>query len=193
MSHDARFFSGDYYCHAILDINIPEEVTTDLVDLVRAVKAAGVQVIWSIFNSYDIIGGFNNANDAWAAYDRWLQTETKRMQNTGFVLSYAGAKLSGNIDDGIERPPHCISGSRQVWAMLDTLYQWYAKILDKDTDKSIIITKKDLIGVLDYYRIIEEKYGTELENALRISDDGELSTTKALSGVKKTAQQIEKL
>lgn len=193
LSHDARFFSGDYYCHAILDINIPEEVTTDLVDLVRAVKAAGVQVIWSIFNSYDIIGGFNNANDAWAAYDRWLQTETKRMQNTGFVLSYAGAKLSGNIDDGVERPPHCISGSRQVWAMLDTLYQWYAKILDKDTDKSIIITKKDLIGVLDYYRIIEEKYGTELENALRISDDGELSTTKALSGVKKTAQQIEQL
>lgn len=193
LSHDARFFSEDYYCHAILDINIPEEVTPDLIDLVRAVKAAGVQVIWSIFNSYDIIGGFNDANDAWAAYHRWVQTETKRMQNTGFVLSYSGAKLSGNLEDGIERPPHCISGSRQVWSMITSLYQWYAKILDKDTDKSIIITKKDLIGVLDYYRVIEETYGTELENALKISDDGTLSIDKALSGSEKTAQQVEQL
>lgn len=193
LSHDARFFSGDYYCHAILDINIPEEVTSDLVDLVRAVKAAGVQVIWSIFNSYDIIGGFNNANDAWAAYHRWLQTETKRMQNTGFVLSYSGARLSGNPDDGVERPPHCISGSRQVWSMITSLYQWYAKVLDKDTDKSIIITKKDLIGVLDYYRIIEEKYGTELEKALKLSGDGTMSIDKSLSGSEKTPEEIETL
>ena len=34
LSKDARFCSADYYCHAVLDISIPEEVTDDLVDIV---------------------------------------------------------------------------------------------------------------------------------------------------------------
>ena len=42
LSNTARFFSGDYYCHAIMDISIPEQITGDLIDLASSIKAAGV-------------------------------------------------------------------------------------------------------------------------------------------------------
>ena len=159
LSKDARFCSADYYCHAVLDISIPEEVTDDLVDLVNSVKAAGVKVIWSILNSYDIVSGFNSADDAWASYSRHIQTMTKRNQYTGLVLSNSS-------------PNPVLSGRRQIWYITTSSYQWYAKVLDKDTDASIIITRKDLIGLIDYYTKIEvDTEGTEVEILVQITDD----------------------
>lgn len=207
LSNDTRFFSGDYYCHAVMDISVPEEVTKELIDLVNSVKAAGVKVIWSILNSYDIVSGFNTADDAWAAYHRHIQTMTQKNQFSGLILSNSS-------------PSPVLSGRREVWSMLTSLYQWYAKVTDKQTDESIIITKKDLIGLLDYYTEIEEKLDQEiadyyvvkggdnfviqagstavvhksyLDDAVDISNHGTISTTKKLSGGEATIKTIETL
>lgn len=180
LSNDARFFSGNYYCHAVMDISVPEEVTKELIDLVSSVKAAGVKVIWSILNSYDIVSGFNDANDAWAAYHRHIQTQTQRNQFSGLILSNSS-------------PSPVLSGRREVWYMVTSLYQWYAKVLDKKTDESIIITKKDLIGLLDYYTEYEEKISTNIELALDISNKGKMSSEKRISGNKTTVEVVESL
>lgn len=180
LSNDARFFSGDYYCHAVMDISIPEKITPELIDLVNAVKAAGVKVIWSVLNQYDIVSGFNTADDAWAAYSRHIQTMTKRNQFSGLVLSNSS-------------PSPVLSGKRETWFWLTSNYQWYAKVQDKETDQSIIITKRDLIGLLDYYTEIEEKVIKDLEDNLVVSDNGSLSTDKLMSGSESEIKTIEYL
>ena len=180
LSNSARFFSGDYYCHAVMDISIPEKITPELIDLVNAVKAAGVKVIWSILNQYDIVSGFNNADDAWAAYSRHIQTMTKRNQFSGLVLSNSS-------------PNPVLSGKRETWFWLTSNYQWCAKVHEKETDQSIIITKKDLIGLLDYYTEIEEKVIKDLEDNLVVSDNGSLSTDKLMSGSESEIETIEYL
>lgn len=159
LSNNARFFSEDYYCHAVMDISIPEKITPELIELVNSIKAAGVKVLWSILNQYDIVSGFNTADDAWAAYSRHIQTMTKRNQFSGLVLSNSS-------------PSPVLSGRRETWYMVTSNYQWYAKVQDKETDQSVIITKKDLIGLLDYYVEIEEITSTDsLEKLVKITDD----------------------
>lgn len=214
LSNDARFFSGDYWCHAVMDISVPEDITQGLIDLVNSVKAAGVKVIWSIFNSYDIVSGFNDANDAFAAYQRHIQLQTTRSKSFGFMLSTSSAKLSGNEIGEVNRK-YCISGAREIWSMTNSLYQWFAKISDKQTDDSIIITKKDLIGLLDYYteletvidRTVADYYVTiggksqlgsdnlvhrnYQEDSLDVSNKGSLSTYKKLSGGEASYETIE--
>lgn len=180
LSNNSRFFSGEYYCHAIMDISIPEKITKELIDLVNSVKAAGVKVIWSILNQYDIVSGFNTADDAWAAYSRHIQTMTKRVQFSGLVLSNSS-------------PSPSLSGRRETWFMITSSYQWYAKIQDKQTDQSIIITKKDLIGLLDFYTEIEENIIKDIEDNLIVSDNGSLSTNKLMSGSKSEIEIIETL
>lgn len=180
LSNDARFFSGDYYCHAVMDISVPEEITKELIDLVNSVKAAGVKVIWSILNSYDIVSGFNTADDAWASYHRHIQTQTKRNQFSGLVLSNSS-------------PSPVLSGRREVWFMTTSLYQWYAKVTDKQTDESIIITKRDLIGLLDYYTEIEEVIKRHTENSLVFSNNGKVSDNAHISGTEAEIETIEHL
>ena len=180
LSNDARFFSGDYYCHAVMDISIPEEITKELIDLVNSVKAAGVKVIWSILNSYDIVSGFNTADDAWASYHRHIQTQTKRNQFSGLVLSNSS-------------PSPVLSGRHEVWFMTTSLYQWYAKVTDKQTDDSIIITKRDLIGLLDYYTEIEKVIKRHTENSLVFSNNGNVSDNAHISGTEAEIETIEHL
>ncbi len=179
LSKDARFFSTDFYSHAILDINIPEEVSDDLVDLVKAVKAAGVKVLWSILNQYDIVSGFNNANDAWAAYARHIQTKTSSILYSGLMLSNSS-------------PNPVLSGRQEIWFVTTSLYTWYAKMQNKSTDESIIITKKDLIGLVDYYesptdpsefvKITEETFEIleALDKWITLSASGRLSTSEGI-------------
>ena len=225
LSNTARFFSGNYYSHATIDISVPEEITDELIDLVNSVKAAGVKVLWSVLNSYDIVSGFNSADDAWASYHRHIQTQTKRSKSFGFMLSTSSAGLSGSdpiqividnlseftteakqlvfsgergkdwdILDGELRvnvrkttqrynsARHFLSGGREVWFLTTSLYQWYAKVTDKQTDDSIIITKKDLIGLLGYYTEIETEINRLMEKSLDVSNHGSMSTNKQLSG-----------
>lgn len=181
LSNDARFFSGDYYCHAVMDISIPEKVTKELIDLVSSVKAAGVKVIWSILNSYDIVSGFDTADDAWASYSRHIQTQTKKNQFSGLILSNSS-------------PSPTLSGNREVWFMVTSYYQWYAKITDKNTDDSIILTKKDLIGILDYFTELTDEIDlSTLEQSLDISNHGTISTDKRISGSEIKYKTVEKL
>lgn len=178
LSRDALFYSGDYYRHSIIDISIPEKLTQDLMDLVLSVKAAGVKVIWSFLNSYGIVTGFNEANWAQADYARHIFMQTQRNAYGGLILSNTS-------------PFPLLSGRREIWRELIQTYYWYAKMLDKDTDESILITKLDLVKMLDYYKIVE--------TLLDVKDTGsrldimELSGTQPLSGAKTEEQVIERL
>ena len=171
LSHSTRMYSNDYWCHAVIDIQIPERVTRDLIDLVNAIKAAGVKVFWGTVFTWDILSGFNNANDAWAAYSRHLKTKTQRNLN-GLVLSQSSKTMS-------------LSGTREVWSWLTAHYYWYAKILDKKTDESIILTKKDLMGVLDYFIDVEGSTEEIVQAALMdkmmfLSHKGEMSVSNSV-------------
>lgn len=178
LSDDALFFSKDYYTHAVIDISIPEEVTQEVIDLVNSVKAAGVKAIWSVLNSYDIVSGFADVDEAWAAYSRWMKTQTKRNQYSGLVLSNSS-------------PNPVLSGAQETWGWMTSTYYWYAKVIDKQTDDSIIITKRDIMGMLDYFVRIEEELIPELEQALSVSNTGELNV-KAISG-KYTRRKVNEI
>lgn len=158
LSNDARFCSGDYYTHAVLDIRIQEDVTKELIDLIKGIKAAGVKIIWSMLNSYDIVSGFNTADDAWAAYKRHVQMNTDRRQYSGLTLSNSS-------------PNPRLSGRRETWYMVTSTYQWYAVVNSKKTDESIIITKKDLIGLIDYYDKIVVNGEETIEVLTKITDE----------------------
>lgn len=169
LSNSARFFSQDYWTHAVMVISVPEDITGELIDLVNAVKAAGVKVIWSILNSYDIISGFNDANEAWASYQRWIQTQVHRNYFGGLTLSQSS-------------PRPKLSGSREIWREITSYYQWYAKVNNKNTDDSIIITKYDLMGLLDFYEKVEVINERDYIDNFIVSDNGELSGDKLMSG-----------
>ena len=168
LSHSTRFFSGNYYCHSVIDITIPEELTQDIVDLVSSIKAAGVRAIWSSVNSYDVISGYSELNNVWANYIRHIFSHTQRNLYSGLVLS--NTSLS-----------QLLSGRREIWCDLQATYYMYAKMWEKNTDESIVITENDLVKLLDYYEQIEHIFYTGT-TGLRVSVDGILSNLKALSG-----------
>lgn len=181
LSNDARFFSGDYWCHSVLDISITENITQELIDLVNAVKAAGVKILLKVINSYDIVAGFNTVNDAYSAYQRHLQLQNNRNSSRGFVLS-GNNVLSGD---------KMLSGAKELWFELSSMYYWYAKVLDKQTDNSTTITKMDLVGMLDSYIESEQVINNSLsESSLQVSKNGELSNKK-LSGGEATYTTIK--
>lgn len=157
LSGTMRFYSPDYYSHAVIDISIPEGVTPDLVDLVKSVKAAGVKVLWTILMSYDVITGFHDSDEAWASYSRHLQTQATFRRSSGFILSRSTAMLSGG-------KTATLSGKQDIWDYINNAYTWYADCSRKDTDSSLILTRKDLLGVLTYYNEKGEYIITQLTN-----------------------------
>ena len=165
LSKDARFFSDDYYCHAILDISIPENVTTELIDMIAAIKAAGVKILWSTLNQYEIVDGFNKSDESWADYLRHVQLRTERNQYSGLVLSNSS-------------PFPVLSGTQKLWYHIESIYEWFAVMLRKTTDESIIITRKDLIGLIDYFPyegILTEDFNPYSEPHVVLSSSGALS------------------
>lgn len=171
LSSDSRFASEDYYCHAVLDISIPESITEDVVELVKSIKAAGVQVVWSILNSYDIITGFHESEDNSAAYLRHIQTTVTDNQYFGLVLSNSSSQQK-------------LSGTQRIWSYLESNYYFYVKVRDKSTDDSIILTKYDLIGLLTYFmnegsytKITDEilKSLEDIEKFMRLDHKGIMS------------------
>lgn len=158
LSGTMRFHSPDYYSHAVIDISIPEGVTPDLVDLVKSVKAAGVKVLWTILVSYDVITGFHDGADAYASYSRHLQTQATFRKKSCFILSQKTAVLSGN-------KASTLSGKLETCSSnLMNAYTWYADLSRKDTDSSLILTKKDLLGVLTWYNEQGDYVITQLTN-----------------------------
>ncbi|MBR1693938.1 MAG: hypothetical protein IJ709_00830 [Selenomonas sp.] len=91
-------------------------------DIVLSVKAAGVKIIWSFLNSYDIIKGYEDSNENWADYARHIEMQTKRVTYSGLMLSNTSFSRT-------------LSGRREIWFERTTSYYWYAKMLDKDTDQ----------------------------------------------------------
>lgn len=149
LSHTARLYSHDYYTHAIIDIAIPENLTSDIKEFAKSIKAAGVQIVWTNLNWYDgTIDSANSVNggelDNNADYHRHIQTRVPRK-------SFSGLQLSNTSDK------RTLDGSQEIWYLCDSHYEWYAKVSDKDTDNSIIITKLDLINMLDTFTRYERK------------------------------------
>lgn len=168
LSNSTRMFSQDYWTHAIIDISIPDKITAELLEIVKSVKAAGVKVIWSFLNSYPIVEGFNKSDEAFADYFHHILQQTKRELYSGLVLSNTSKNYT-------------LSGRQELWTNYHTDYLWYANMFDKDTDSSIIITKFDLIGLLDYYEIEETILHKDMFLALKTSID-RMNSDKVLSG-----------
>ena len=160
LSNDSLFYSKDYYCHAVIDISIPENVTTDLIDLVKDVKAGGVKVIWSIFTNWDIVNVSNTNRDGYASYTRHIQTKVYSYFHTGLVLSNTS-------------PSPYLSGIRQTWNGLETNYYWYAHFKDRDADKSTILTKYDLFGLLDEYIEVYKEVDTDISDNTVVLENSE--------------------
>lgn len=178
LSKDTLFYSGDYYRHAVLDISIPERLTQELSDLVHSVKAAGVKIVWSFLNSYGIVTGFDEVNWAQADYHRRTQLQTQRNTFGGLTLSNSSVNPM-------------LSGRREIWFELINTYYWYAKMLDKQTDDSILITKLDLVKMLDHYKVVETLLNVK-DSGLSL-DQTTLSGNKALSGELTETELVERL
>ena len=154
LSNDARYFSGDYYCHAIMDISVPEPeyVDKDLIDLVNAVKAGGVKVIWSIINDYDIPTEFYVTDNVKADYLRHIETKVQRNIFSGLVLSNSS-------------PRPVLSGTKQIWFEgRARSWELYAKMQGHNTDQSVTLTTVDLFKLI--YTLVE----TVLESDTEITD-----------------------
>ena len=178
LSDSSRFFSGDYYSHAVMDISIPEEITDDLVDLIMSIKAAGVKIVWSFLNTYDVIKGFEEANNVWGDHSRQTYLQTQRNTYGGLVLSN-----SSNT--------RYLSGRREIWFELTTSYYWYAKMWDRDTDHSMTISKLDLAGMLEYFNI--DELVTEIKDSgAKLSINNTLSGELPLSGDATVTRLVEK-
>ena len=178
LSDATRFFSGDYYSHSVIDISVPEEITSDLIDLVSAIKAAGVKVVWSFLNTYDVITGFGDANGVWGQHARHILTQVPRNIFGGLVLSNS-------------TPSPYLSGRRETWFELTNSYYWYARMLDKDTDNSVIITNKDLAGMLEYFEV--DELLTEIrDTGAKLSLNSRLSDEKQISGEKTFTELVTK-
>lgn len=172
--------TSSYYTHAVIDIRIPEEITDDLLDLVNAVKAAGVKVMWGVYNSYEVVSGFDTADDAWAAYHRHMQTHVRNDSINGLILSGNGASRK-------------LSGEKEIWFEVATHHEWYVKVLMHDTDKSMVITKKDLIGLIDSYTRKETVMLPPDGRQCTMSGGGCLSVDAVLDGPRPRYEEVERI
>lgn len=158
LNDNARLFSSDYYCHAVIDITIPENVTKDLIDLVKSVKAAGVKAVWSSNTNWDIVTTPIGDVDAYADYTRNIQTHTSTITYSGLVLSNTSAQ-------------RFLSGRRNIWRELEVTFYLKALIKDRDADTSRILTKKDLFsGLLDSYSVEHTGIDTDISDNYVVTD-----------------------
>ena len=82
--------------------------------------------------------------------------------------------LSGTVDKAI------LSGRRQFfYEGINTEHLYSIQLKDRDADTSIILTRKDLMNILDFYTEIEKEI---IGGNLVLSKDGTLSTDKMISG-----------
>lgn len=179
LSGNARMTS-EYYSHAVLDIRVPEEITPELIDLVNAVKAAGVQVLWGVYNAYEVVSGFSNADDAWAAYHRHMQANVPNNSINGLILSGNGASQQ-------------LSGEKEIWFEVACHFEWYCKVLMHDTDESLVITKQDLIGLIEAYSVKETVRAPSEGKQCTMSGGGGLSADAVLDGSAIREEEVERL
>lgn len=137
---------GNRHMHAVIDIRIPEGITPQLIDMVKAVKAAGVQVIYSVIQLWEVCTGFADAeyDNAYAAYTRWLQTIAYLHAEDGHGLSTKGS--GGNtLSQSLK-----LSGRREVYIDYQAVYEflcdasaWWANNCES------IISPADMFNLLD--------------------------------------------
>ena len=139
LSSTAKFSSPGYYSHAIIDISIPEKVDHDTIVFVNSIKAAGVKVMWSILNNWNVITEFYDSDkDNYAGYHRRTQLRSTTLTSSGLVLS-------------AHSQDQRLSGKRSIWELIQSTLMFYVKVQDKDTDDSIIISKRDIVNMIDWY------------------------------------------
>ena len=88
--------------------------------------------------------------------------------------------LSRNADKAI------LSGKKQlIHSSINTQYMYDITLKDRDTDTSLLVTRKDLMNILDFYTEIEKEI---IGGNLVLSKDGILSADKLISGTGNTVK-----
>lgn len=91
LSHTARLWDNYYYCYGRIDIILPDstEITPEIINYLRKIKAAGVQILWTITaNNWEIITDFFNVNTYY--YMRTLEIDAPvEYVPHGFRTNYA--------------------------------------------------------------------------------------------------------
>lgn len=91
LSHTARLWDNYYYCYGRIDIILPDstELTSEMINYLRKIKAAGVQILWTITASnWEMISDYFKVNKYY--YMRTLEIDTPvEYVPHGFRTNYA--------------------------------------------------------------------------------------------------------
>lgn len=91
LSASARLWSPDYWTHCVLDVQLPDatELTAELIAYLKTIKAAGVQLIWSITaGNWEVLTGYFTADKTIGEHSRQLFLEVNDHNDAeGFRLA----------------------------------------------------------------------------------------------------------
>ena len=103
LSASARLWSPDYWTHCVIDVQLPDatELTAELIAYLKTIKAAGVQLIWSITASnWEILTGYFTADKTIGEHSRQLFLEVNDYNDAeGFRLA-DGTKWLYDVQEG---------------------------------------------------------------------------------------------
>lgn len=103
LSASARLWSPDYWTHCVIDVQLPDatELTAELIAYLKTIKAAGVQLIWSITaGNWEVLTGYFTADKTISEHSRQLFLEVNDHNDAeGFRLT-DGSKWLYDIQEG---------------------------------------------------------------------------------------------
>ena len=91
-----RFPDGNYWRRNIVEISIPEEVTQEFIEMIDSIKAAGVQVLYSVEPlSGGILTGFSENENFFTDSNIIIERQSTRMSEGVLLSISSGGTLSG--------------------------------------------------------------------------------------------------
>lgn len=103
LSDSARLWSPNYWTHCVIDIQLPDasELTEELITYLKTIKAAGVQIVWSITaNNWEVLTGYFTTDSVTGCHFRQLFLEVDdHVDAEGFRLA-DGTKWIYDIQKG---------------------------------------------------------------------------------------------
>lgn len=103
LSESARLWSPNYWTHCVIDVQLPDatELTAELIAYLKTIKAAGVQLIWSITaGNWEVLTGYFTADKTIGEHSRQLFLEVNDHNDAeGFRLA-DGSKWLNEIQEG---------------------------------------------------------------------------------------------
>lgn len=103
LSASAKLWSPDYWTHCVIDVQLPDatELTAELIAYLKTIKAAGVQLIWSITaGNWEVLTGYFTADKTIGEHSRQLFLEVNDHNDAeGFRLA-DGSKWLYDVQEG---------------------------------------------------------------------------------------------